>query len=118
MIKALAGARCLRRCDGADRLRWKLDPEIQKLWSDPEFKKQFLGTYGIHADIEPKVSPEERAVLEKVYPLLGSDSAAAAKLLETAATSEATALFDFILGNLAFQDDRDADAMRRGTRRR
>jgi len=86
------------------------DEEAPSVWTDPEFKKRFLGTYGIHSDVEPKIGPQERAVLEKVSGLLATDPAAAALALEAAATPEATALFDFVLGNLAFEDDRTADA--------
>jgi len=38
-----------------------------EIWDGPEFKKGFLGTYGIHADVEPSISTEERALLEKIY---------------------------------------------------
>jgi tetratricopeptide (TPR) repeat protein len=84
--------------------------ELEGLWEDAEFKKAFLGSYGIHPDVEPHIGPEDRAVLEAVYPLLGSDPAAAARMLEQARTTESSAMFDFVLGNLAFQDDRMEEA--------
>lgn len=85
------------------------DPELDKLWADPEFKKQFLGSYGIHPDVEPKLSPDERLILEKIYPLIASNPQQAATELEAAAKPDASAMFDYILGNLAFQKD-DATA--------
>ena len=36
------------------------------LWGDPEFLKQFLGTYGVRGEIEPRVTPEERLDFEQV----------------------------------------------------
>ncbi len=82
----------------------------QAIWNDPEFKKQFLGTYGVLADVEPPIAPEDRLVLEKVYPLLSSDMAAAVREIEAAKKPGSTALFDFILGNASFQQDRIEEA--------
>ncbi len=84
--------------------------DIQGLWSDREFKKAFLGTYGVHPDVEPRVGPEDRLVLEKVYPLLSSDPAGAALMIGEANKPESSAIFDFVLGNLDFQGDRMAEA--------
>ncbi|MFN7967500.1 MAG: tetratricopeptide repeat protein [Acidobacteriota bacterium] len=86
------------------------DPDVAAIFGDAEFKKQFLGTYGIHPDIEPKLNPEERATLEKIYPLIASSPAQAIAELELAAKPDATAMFDFVLGNLYFQRDDAANA--------
>lgn len=86
------------------------DSFVAAMFGDPEFKKQFLGTYGIHPDIEPKLSPEERLTLEKIYPLIASNPAQAISELEVAAKLDATAMFDFVLGNLYFQRDDAANA--------
>lgn len=81
------------------------DQAVAAMFGDPEFKQQFLGTYGIHPDIEPKLSPDERLTLEKIYPLIASNPAQAISELELAAKPGATAMFDFVLGNLYFQRD-------------
>ena len=85
-------------------------PDLGALWQDPEFQKRFLGSYGIHPDVEPRLSPEERTVLEGILPLMGSDRDAAERQLRTFTTPESTALFDFTLGNLALQADRVDEA--------
>lgn len=88
--------------------------EIDRIWADPEFRKAFVGSYGIHPDIEPKLGPEERTLLEKVYPLMTTDPAAAQRELETAAAKpDSSALFEYILGNMAFQQDRVDEAAAR-----
>jgi tetratricopeptide (TPR) repeat protein len=92
--------------------RASVDPAVASIWEGEEFKKAFLGTYGIHPDVEPSIGTEDRAVLEQVYPLLGSDPAKAQELLLAARTPESSAVFDFVLGNLAFQDDRLEEAER------
>ncbi len=90
------------------------DVDPAKIFADPEFKKYFLATYGVHPDVEPRLGPEDRAVLEKAYPLMGTDQAAATKLFaDAAAKPEASALFDFLLGNMALQADKVADALAR-----
>lgn len=76
------------------------------IWSDPEFQKQFLGSYGVLAEQEPKLSAVEREQLEKLLPLMGSDPDAAAAELQKLATPESSALFDYTLGNIRFQQDR------------
>ena len=47
--------------------------EIADLWNDPTFKKQFVASYGINSEIEPRVTPEEVALLEKIRPLMAAD---------------------------------------------
>ncbi|MCG3147963.1 MAG: Beta-barrel assembly-enhancing protease [Verrucomicrobiae bacterium] len=75
------------------------------LWSDPEFKKHFLGSYGINSEVEPRVTTEERDVLQKIFPLMGTDLPTARRQVEKAAKTDASALFDFTLGNICFQQD-------------
>jgi tetratricopeptide (TPR) repeat protein len=81
---------------------------------DEAFKKAFLGSYGVHPDVEPRIGPEDRAVLEQVYPLLNADPGRAAQLLAEAKAKakEPSAIFDFVLGNLAIEADRTDDAER------
>ncbi len=131
---------CALACCAALAARAGQDPELARIWADPEFQKHFLGTYGIHSEIEPRLGPDERALLEKVYPLLGTDQDEAVRLLQeavadtTAADAPAdgsnkkkrrkssesarknpadTAMFEFILGNIAFQKDDVAEAGKR-----
>ena len=85
----------------------------QDFWSDPEFQKQFLGSYGVLSELEPRLSAVEKQQLEKIIPLLSTDTPAAKKALEKAATPQASALFDFTLGNLAFQAGNMAEARQR-----
>jgi hypothetical protein len=47
--------------------------ELAAIWDDPVFQKQFIAGYGINADIEPRVTPEEIALLEKVRPLMADN---------------------------------------------
>ena len=79
-------------------------------WKDPEFQKRFLGTYGVLNDLEPRLTAPERAELEKVIPLMSTDLAKAAEQLAAVTTPDSSALFDFTLGNIAFQSEKLEEA--------
>ena len=91
------------------------------IWRDPEFQKQFLGTYGVRADVEPRITPAEQQELAQVATLMGSEGGAdkARTLLEQrlagegapasekaarkgAAQAPVSALYDFTLGSICF----------------
>jgi len=82
-----------------------VDAPLDDLWKDPTFQKQFLGSYGFQAELEPKVTALERQELEKILTLMATDTEAAMAALRKAAAPESTAVFDFTLGNLHFQRD-------------
>jgi len=43
-----------------------------EIWSDPGFRREFLGSYGVRAEVEPRVTAVEYEALEKkVLPLMG-----------------------------------------------
>jgi tetratricopeptide (TPR) repeat protein len=81
-------------------------PDELSLWSDPTFQKQFLGSYGVQAELEPRVTAVEREQMEELLPLLSSDAQAAAAKLEEITEPESSAIFDFTLGNVYFQLER------------
>ena len=81
------------------------DAPLNDLWKDPTFQKEFLGSYGFQAELEPKVTVLERQELEKILTLMVSDTDAAVAALEKAATPQASAVFDYTLANLRFQRD-------------
>jgi tetratricopeptide (TPR) repeat protein len=84
------------------------------IWRDPAFQKDFLGSYGMRADVEPRVTPAELQLLEQVRLLMaeGGDGGLekARALLEKNITPLSTALYEFTLGNLALQQERYDDA--------
>lgn len=82
------------------------DPAIEAMWKDPTFKKQFVGSYGVNAEIEPRVTPEEVAILEKLSPLMGSDMPTAEETLQKAMKPGCSAVLDYTLGGLQAQQDK------------
>ncbi len=76
----------------------------QAFWDDPDFRQKFMGTYGQLPDVEPVVSREESAFLQGVVPLIRENPRQAIKELNNANSPQATAVYDFAIGNIFFQD--------------
>jgi len=86
------------------------DDPSPDLWKDPAFQKAFLGSYGVQSELEPKLTQIELQQMQKLLPLMDTDPDAAARKLQGLAKPNASAVFDFTLGNLAFQKDRPEEA--------
>jgi tetratricopeptide (TPR) repeat protein len=102
VVFALCASR-VRAGDGED--------DIAAIWADPTFQKQFIGAYGINADIEPRVTQDEVKILEKVRPLMAGDLAKAEGVLRKAMKPDCSAILDFTLASIQFQQDRTDDAL-------
>jgi tetratricopeptide (TPR) repeat protein len=87
------------------------DADLAALWKDPTFRKQFVGSYGINAEIEPRVTPEEVKVLEKIQPLMGESLPKAESLLRKELEPDSSAILDFTLGSICFQQDKLDEAL-------
>src|SRR5262249_1805596 len=86
-------------------------PDLRALWDDPVFQKQFVGAYGINAEIEPRVTPDEVKILEKVRPLMADDRPKAEATLLKLMKPDCSAVLDFTLGGIQFQQDRMDEAL-------
>jgi len=84
---------------------------IEALWKDPAFQKQFVAGYGINAEVEPRVTPEEIKVLEAVRPLMGTDLPRAESQLRAAMKPDCSAILDFNLGGLLLQQGKTDEAL-------
>jgi tetratricopeptide (TPR) repeat protein len=89
----------------------RLSPVELEYWNSPEFRRQFAQSYLAETDIEPKVTEDERKVMQKVLVAISQDKMdEARKLLSEGRTPASSAVFDFTLANLAFQADDLANA--------
>ena len=93
----------------APAARTQVEPD--RIWSDPVFKKQFVAGYGVNADVEPRITPAEVAVLEKILPLMAEDLPKAEATLRPLIKPDSSATLDFTLGGILFQQDKLADAL-------
>jgi predicted Zn-dependent protease len=82
------------------------DHELASIWNDPDFAKRLIGSYGFASDAEPRMTPEEQQTYrEKVVPLLRDDPKKALSTLQELTKPGASAVFDFTLGNIYFQNE-------------
>lgn len=82
------------------------DHEVASIWNDPDFNRRLIGSYGFASDVEPRTTPEEQAAFrDKIVPLLREDPTKAVPVLQNLTKPSASALFDFTLGNVYFQND-------------
>lgn len=84
------------------------DAEL-KIWNDPAFQKQFADSYIAETEIEPRVTADERDQMLKVLEYISSDKLDdAEKLLqkEIARNEAISAVFDFTLANIYFQQEK------------
>ena len=80
--------------------------ELASVWNDPDFTRRLIGSYGFASDAEPRMTPEELATYrDKVIPLLREDPKKALAELQSLAKPNASAVFDFTLGNVYFQNE-------------
>lgn len=82
-----------------------------KIWNDPAFKKQFTESYLAETEIEPRVTVIERDEMEKILTLISSDKMdEAARQLEKSRGKASSAVFDFTLANIYFQQEKLPEA--------
>jgi tetratricopeptide (TPR) repeat protein len=77
-----------------------------ELWNSPAFKKQFTESYLAETEIEPTVTQDERETMLKVLDLISSDKMdEAARLLQKNTKEASSAVFDFTMANIYFQQE-------------
>ena len=82
-----------------------------EVWNDPVFQKQFVAGYGINSEIEPRVAPEEVSILEKIRPMMAEDLPRAEASLKKQIKPDCSAILDFTLGGIQFQQNKMAEAL-------
>ncbi len=72
----------------------------------PAFQRHFAESYIAETEIEPRVTADEREQMQKVLELIAADKMdEAANLLEKHGGEAASAVFDFTLANIYFQQE-------------
>lgn len=77
-----------------------------KIWNEPAFKRRFTQSYIAETEIEPRVTRDERETMQEVLELISSDKLdEAAEMLREHRGDAASAVFDFTLANIHFQQE-------------
>ncbi len=85
-----------------------LPESFLSFWNQPSFQQRLAESYLAETDIEPRLTAEERERLLKILNLISSDKmneAASAIQKELARNAAASAVFDFTLANIYFQQE-------------
>jgi tetratricopeptide (TPR) repeat protein len=85
--------------------------DLASIWNDATFQRQFVGAYGINAEVEPRVTADEVKILEKVRPLMAENLAKAEAILLKAMEPDCSAMLDQTLGSIRFQLDKLPEAL-------
>ena len=95
----------------APAVRSPLSASELELWNSDSFKKQFAESYLASTEIEPRVTMMEREDMEKILEMIAADKMdEAARLLEKKRGEAASAVFDFTLANIYFQQEQYDEA--------
>ncbi|QBG47218.1 tetratricopeptide repeat protein [Verrucomicrobia bacterium S94] len=83
------------------------------IWDEEMFQKQFMASYGVNTDIEPKLTAVEYEQMQKVLDAMSEedDTEKAEKLLLKNCKDSSSATFEFTLANIYFQQDRLDEAL-------
>ncbi len=79
------------------------DPLFENSWNNPQFVARFTGSYGFDTGVNPGITQEEKALFEKLVPLIQSQPENAVTMLKAAIKPTSSAALDFTLANLLFQ---------------
>lgn len=85
--------------------------DLTRIWNDPIFRKQFVAGYGVNAEIEPRVTPEEVKILEKLRPFMAESPAKAEESLRGQIKPDSSAMLDYTLGSLQFEQEKLKESM-------
>lgn len=76
----------------------------EQSFDNPEFRDRFVASYVAESATSPSITAQEKGLFDEVVPLIGSDPKAAIARLASAVGPDTSAAFDFILGNLYYQE--------------
>lgn len=87
--------------------RTKLSREELKIWNSSDFKKRFLESYIADSEVEPRVTQTERDQMQKILDLISTNNLdGAANMLKNLRDKDSSAVLDFTLANVYFQQEK------------
>lgn len=82
------------------------------LWNSDDFKRRFTESYIAETDIEPLVTVPEREIMTQILELISENNLDhAAQLLLESRNEASSAVLDYTLGNIYFQQDKLDEAV-------
>ncbi len=88
------------------------DNPLAVFWNDKEFVKRFAGSYGFLSAVEPKVtSTNDIAAYKAVRDYVATNAPMAIEILSTNLTADSSAVLDYTMGTLLFQNGKGKEAI-------
>ncbi len=96
----------------AQESSWISIPLRDTFFEDPDFQKRFLYSYSPDLKTEPTITSEEKELFDILIEQIKQDQRLAIETLRATITPESSAALDFTLGNLYFEQNQHAAAIR------
>lgn len=91
-----------------------LDPKINEaFWNSPKFQKQFLASYGVRSNVEPRFeNPEEQIFYSQLGDTIRDQPQEAIKKITQQLNASSSAILSYTLGSLHFQEGQHEEAIK------
>ncbi|MGB0421497.1 MAG: tetratricopeptide repeat protein [Limisphaerales bacterium] len=91
-----------------------LDPKISEaFWNSPQFQKQFLASYGVRSNVEPRFeNPEEQIFYSQLGDTIRDQPQEAIKKITQQLNASSSAILSYTLGSLHFQEGQHQEAIK------
>lgn len=96
----------------ASRLPAQTFPLSENSWSNPEFVKRFLGSYGVQTRVEPEITREEAEFFQALADTIRQSPTAAIQQLQNRITDESSPALIYTMASLMLQEGRTDEAIR------
>ncbi len=83
----------------------------EQSWDDPSFRARFAQSYLGQSEVNPKITAEEKALFDEIVPMISEAPKEAIGKLQTVLNPNSSAAFDYILGNLLYQEGDSKNAI-------
>jgi len=91
-----------------------LDPKISEaFWNSPKFQKQFLASYGVRSNVEPRFeNPEEQIFYSQLGDTIRDNPQQAIEKITQQLNASSSAILSYTLGSLHFQEGQHQEAIK------
>jgi tetratricopeptide (TPR) repeat protein len=113
MIRATLLRFCLPLLGAGAVCSAQVYPLTEHSFSNAQFREAFMASYlAVQSELNPSITPQEKGLFDELIPLIQGNPRAAIARLQAAITPESSAAFDYILGNLHYQEGNMTQAVR------
>ena len=89
----------------------QLFPLSDNDWSNPEFVKRYMGSYGMDGELSPEVTEAESLVMQDLAPFIEDDVENGIFFLLPKITEESSAAMNFMMGQLYLESENPEEAI-------